>query len=145
MQGAGRVQISRKKRGLPGANPGLPGFGRRVLSTGLSPGLFRLGAAGVQTVKCGKPVDRLAIGSGNQVTVNVNRQFDARMPELVLDVSQGLPVLYQQAGKGMPKVMKSDLTQLCLGQSGFETTILEVVHIRRVSFVIREDPNRNLV
>ncbi len=48
------------------------------------------------------------------MTIDIDRQFDTAVTELVLDVGQGLPVLDQQAGESVSQVVESDPPQPCL-------------------------------
>ena len=69
----------------------------------------------------GRLLDSLTIPSWLQVPVYIYRHLYACVPELILDVGQGLPVLNQQTGVGVPQVMKADGAK-----AGRIQTLLEV-------------------
>jgi hypothetical protein len=65
-------------------------------------------------------VHGVAIRSGDEVAVDIDRHLHGAVPELLLHVGQGFPLLNQQTGKGVPQVVETDASKfrpLCLASN----------------------------
>src|SRR5262245_61385051 len=76
-----------------------------------------------------QPIDCLPIPTGNKVAVSIDRDLNAAVSELLLDVGEGLTLLDKQRGEGMPQVVNADVAESGLCQELVPYPIAEVAGI----------------
>lgn len=85
----------------------------------------------------------MPIGTRYQVSVCIDGQPDAGVPQLVAHISKGLAVLKQQSGKRVSKIVKANAAQPGLFQTLIEMPILDVVHVDQVAVTVAKYPVRD--
>ena len=55
-----------------------------------------------------QPVDRVPVGAGDEVPVDVDRRLDRGMAHLFLDIMQGFALGKQQAGESVPDIVEPE-------------------------------------
>ncbi|MDP6374020.1 MAG: hypothetical protein QF634_16110 [Vicinamibacterales bacterium] len=85
-------------------------------------------------------VHGVAIRSGDEVAVDIDRHLHGAVPELLLHVGQGFPLLNQQTGKGVPQVVETDASKFRPLQQAIEHSMPQVVPVDRVSVRREEHP-----
>ena len=70
------------------------------------------------------------------MAIDIYRQFDTGVSELVFDVGQWLTVLKQQGGECVAKIVKAD------PQTFLKVPVLDVLHVGGIPLLITKHPFR---
>jgi len=109
--------------------------------------VFRSGCVWVAD-GCGfKPVEAVHRGfvpAWHEVPVDIHRNLDAVMSELLLYIDQGFAVMNEEGGEGVPQIMQADMAQACLGQQFVPHPIAEVSFIEQRAVRCDEHPGGNI-
>lgn len=74
--------------------------------------------------------------------IGIHGDLDAGMPELLLDVGQGFPILDEQGRECVAKLMEPDSPQSRFPQAFLEVPIFQVFHILETALFVLEYPAR---